>query len=219
MNMNRRKVTRYLTAALAVMLLVVFTASAAFAELYIPENRVIYKDKDTTSYNIMLDGVSKTSAITKLKSSKKSVATVSKFVYGDTAYVAINMKKPGKTTVTFNVKYKGKTVKAKTKVEIRKYVNPFKSLKIGSKNYASKFKENPYCTLTKTAKGKMTIKLKSGYKIKGISTYNGNDGSGYKILKNKKNITIKKGYVLSISVLPKDAPDDEEPLTCTLHVE
>jgi cell division protein YceG involved in septum cleavage len=50
------------------------------------------------------------------------------------------------------------------------YSNPFKTLKIGSKDLASKFKKSRYANHTPKAESeKITVKLKSGWKLKSIT--------------------------------------------------
>ena len=200
--------SRCFIAVLAVFLTGLLSSAVVFAEPWIPEKKVIYLQEGITSENIQLEGVSKTSAITKLKSSKKSVATVSKFVHEGTAYVAVEPKKPGTAKITFNVKYGKKTIKAKTTVIVRKYENPLKTFKIGSKNYASKFNKSGHVTLEKKKlKGKLNVKLKSGYELVEIAVYSWKDGSGYKNYKNNKSVTVASGKTLSVQVCSKDDPD------------
>ena len=218
MKNKTRFTTRCFLVTLVVLLTGILSAAVVYAEPYIPKKKVIYQDGVENSFNINLEGVSKTSDVTKLKSSKKSVATVTKFEYMGTAYVSIHPKKAGTTIVTFNVKYKNKTIKAKTTVVIKKYVNPLKTLKIGSKNYASKFKKTRFVSLKKALKGKLSIILKSGYQISSISTYNSKNGSGYKTLKNNKTIKIPKNYVLCLEILPDNAPEDEVPMELEIRV-
>jgi uncharacterized protein YjdB len=143
------------------------------------------------------------------KSSNPKVATVSKFEYQGTMYVAVAPKSPGKTDVTFRVKHNGKTIKAKVAVTILKYVNPFKALKIGSKSIVSLFKKTNMAHATKALKGKITYKLKKGWKLHTISCYNAKDGSNYKNLDPKKSNTIKKGYRLSFGLSYNGAEEQE----------
>ena len=196
--------------ALVVCLTGLFSSVVVFAELYIPEKKVIYLDDATGISYIYLQGVSKASAITNLKTSKKSVAKISKDVNGDTAVISIAPKKAGTTNVTYNVKYEGKTIKAKTKVILRKYVSPLKSFKIGSTNYTSKIKKTGHLRVDKALKGKLSIKLKSGYKIHAISIYSWSGGSSPKTGKNNKTVKVPKGKTLSIQVLPKGGDEEDK---------
>ena len=210
MRTHKHFTVRCFLIAFVMLLTGAFSAVVAWAEPDIPEKKVFYLDGTVGESYIYLYGVSKTSAIKNLKNSKKSVADVFRSVNGDTAVVAIRPKKAGTTTVSFNVKYKGKTIKAKTKVIARKYVNPLKSLKIGSVNFTSQFKKTGHITLNRPLKGKLSIKLKAGYKILEMNVYSWSGGSTMKKVKNNKNVYVPKGKTLSIQVLPKGADEEEK---------
>ena len=170
------------------------------ADIYIPKEETIVKAPNLFSQNIHLDGVKKKSDVTKVKSTNKSVLKAEVFDNNGTIYVGLQPKKDGKATVTFNYKLKGKTHSAKIKVKVVKYVNALKSLKIGSKEYASQFNKAEDIFQDKKLSGKLNVKVKSGYSIVGINSYSSNGGVGFKTLKNGKKVTIKKGHVLSIGV-------------------
>lgn len=117
------------------------------------------------------------SKVKALKSSKKSVATVTQSKDGTNGYyIRMNLKKAGTTTVSF--KYKSKTYK--TKVIVKKYVNPVSSIKIGNTTLpSSKFKTGTGVSLkySKFAnkKVKVTINLKPGWETdSGSSIRNAN---------------------------------------------
>lgn len=77
------------------------------------------------------------------------------------------------------------------KVTVQKWVNPCKSLKLGNKDYASKYKNDQYYWFSKpskTKKVKLSVKANKGWTLKSI-TYN--DGSSYAYKKIKNNSTIK----------------------------
>ena len=198
--MNTRPISRILSVLLLMCLLVGMQLPALADELYIPTELSFQMSEGIGSRNISLNGVKKTSAITKLKSSNPKVATVSKFEYEGTAYVAVEPKSPGNTTVTFRVKYNGKTVKGKVAVTVLKYVNPFKALKIGTRSCASLFNKTDRVYTAKTLKGKITYKLKKGWELHSIHRYNATNGSNFKSLNPKKSNTVKKGYRLSFEL-------------------
>ncbi len=211
MRMQRHFTIRWFLVLLVVFLTGIFSASVVLADPYIPEKKVYYLDGTPGITYIYLNGVSKTSAITKLKTSKKSVAKVFKDVPdGSTAAVAILPKKAGTTTITFNVKYNGKTIKAKTKFIARKYTSPLKSFKVGSKNFTSKFKKTGHLHVDQALKGKLSIKLKPGYKINHISIYSWSGGGSVKEPKNNKTVKVPKGKTLSLQVIPKGADESEK---------
>ena len=190
---------RKFVCALLVLLLIGLQIGA-LADPYIPETMTIVKAPDIGSRNISLDGVTSESDISKLKSSNKKVVSLSTFTYGDEVYIAIAPKKAGTTTVTFEYEYGGKTNKGKVKVTVLKYENPFKSLKIGSKDYASMFKDRSMINTGKALKGKLTIKLKDGWKLLNVCSYNYKNGEDFKSLAVNKKITVAKGRRLDILV-------------------
>ena len=112
-------------------------------------------------------------AISAAKSSNKKVATVkaNKSTYNGSTYywLTVQIKKAGTTKITY--KFGGK--KYSVKYKVKNYVNPLKKLKIGSKNYASKFNPKALSSGSDLAvasvgsmpKGKVSIKLKSGWKF------------------------------------------------------
>ena len=145
------------------------------------------------------------SGISKVKSSNKKVGTVvtKKAEYGDTANdisVYLKLKKTGKTTVTYKVKENGKTKSYKTKLVVYKYKNPFKTLKVGKVNYKSDFKGCDYST-RESSKGKITVKVKKGWKVKGI--YARSAGSKWKKLKKNATVDIAKKHSVMISLKNK----------------
>ena len=211
MKAQRHFTIRWFLVVLVVFLTGIFSASVVLADPYIPEKKVYYMDGTSGVTYIYLHGVTKTSAITNLKTSKKSVAKVFKDVPdGKTAAVAILPKKAGTTTITFKVKYNGKTIKGKTKFIARKYSSPLKSFKVGSKNFTSKFKKTGHLQVDKALKGKLSIKLKSGYKISQMSIYSWSGGSFVKEPKNNKSVNVPKGKTLSVQVIPEGADETEK---------
>lgn len=107
-----------------------------------------------------------------LKTSNKSVVSIKQAKQKDTYlgkycyYLYLKAQKPG--TATVSVKLKGKTYT--TKVIVKKYVNPVKSVKIGSTSvFGSKFNSSSVVNLSygKFAgkKLKTTVVLKKGWKL------------------------------------------------------
>lgn len=74
----------------------------------------------------------------------------------------------GKTTITVTVKLNGKTYKKSCVYNYLKYVNPFSSFKIGSTNYTGTMNKKYEIKTGKIPAGKISYKLKSGYKIERI---------------------------------------------------
>lgn len=117
----------------------------------------------------------------KAKSSNKSVAAP-KLMSGDGwCCMTVKFKKPGKATITF--KYGTKTYKGTWTV--KKYENPFKTLKIGGKDYKAQanvsnfegymdYEDNPLsqnssARMKQSMSGKrISIKMKTGWKLVSI---------------------------------------------------
>ncbi len=139
----------------------------------------------------------------KLKLSKKNIAKVDymKGTYYSTdltilVFPVVKNKKiqTGKTTLSFTVTKGKKKYPLSCDIIIRKAPNPFKSLKINGKEYASSF--NKYWTINVpfSKKAKITYKLKSKkYKLFYYS-------DGYKKIKFKSGSTVKVGKNLYVNI-------------------
>lgn len=143
--------------------------------------------------------------VVKLKSNNKKVVTVDESILGGLhgeKEIYFTPKKVGKTTVTFQVKNGKKVQKFTTKVIVKKYSNPIKSFKIGKTQYASKFKRTNFIEPKKGATGKLSIKLKSGWKIKSIRHHRAKDCRDVKV-KNNKKMRLRDGDSLIVTVYNK----------------
>lgn len=127
--------------------------------------------------------------ITQLKNSNKKVATVKKNKYNWSS-LDIIPRSVGKTKITF--KCSGK--KFTTIVNVSEYESPFKSIKIGKKDFTKNYNvSNYYCLTgqTENLEGKLRIKLKKNWKIENMKiTYYDNPWDMRKI-KNNQNITLR----------------------------
>jgi multidrug efflux pump subunit AcrB len=106
----------------------------------------------------------------KVKSSNTKVIYIGA-MGGDTITgFVFSAKKAGKANLTIKVILKsGKTKTYKAKVTAVSYSNPLKSLKIGSKEIASRFKKDQYASYnTKAESQKVSVKLNSGWTLKSI---------------------------------------------------
>lgn len=124
-------------------------------------------------------------------------------------------KKAGTTTVSFKMKVNGTWKSYSVKVTVRKYENPFSSIKIGSKNYTSKFKNSRVLISKSNLKGKLSIKLKSGWKLEVIYKYTPN---GATKLKNNQSVTLKKNDGSKLMILLKNTKQNYE-FPITVYVE
>ena len=115
-------------------------------------------------------------------------------------FLVIKAVKPLKRgTVRFKATLNGKSRTYKTKVVAMEYKNPFGILKIGKKDYASKYKkfDNTF-TVKKTVKGKLKVKASPGFRIEGMKLLHNFDEENGKTLKNGDSIRIRKGDSLQI---------------------
>ena len=139
---------------------------------------------------ISVTGTTKASQIKNLKSSNKSMKVSAHAAAS--GYIRVEYSKPGKTTITFTAKGK----KLRTTFTVKKYANPVATLKIGSKNYTSKFNKSKYTyTSKKISKQTLNIKAKKGWTIKNVYVYN-SKGKLYNVNKSKfsKKVTLNKKY-------------------------
>ncbi len=193
MKNTKRKRSLLLTVlVLTVMFGVLEPKAAAAPEL--SEKNVTYMVADPVpSYSLDIMGVTKKSKITGLKSSKGNVAAVaiSKSPFYKYVQLVVEPLNPGKTNISFKVKYGNKTKKLSLKVTVKKYENACASFKIGSKNYASKFGKGMFVTAKNPKKSqKISITAKKGWKLMGIrlNTKNGKITT----IKNKTTVKMKK---------------------------
>lgn len=139
--------------------------------------------------------------IKNMKSSNKSVVTASAVKEGTLTYIDFKIKKAGSSVLTFKVKIGNKTFSYKTKVNVRKYTNPLKTCKIGSRNFIPTFNMYNSCEVGKKMSGKFKLALKSGWKLVSIQTYNSETGGNFKsYIKVPSKITLKKNELLKITV-------------------
>lgn len=140
--------------------------------------------------------------VSKLKSSNSKVLKVHiANKGGKQEAIGIQSKKAGTATVSFTATVNGKKHNFKCKVKVVKYQNPFKSFKVGSKNYASKYKNTSFSAWADNKnwpapskdkiKGKLNIVPNKNWKIKSIRVANAYE-TGWKKIKNKSKIDMSK---------------------------
>jgi len=173
---------------------------------YFPESTLVYLDTPAEFRLIYSDASVKD--VTSLKSSNKKVATVKKMVnpeMPDAVIIRVTPKKAGKTKVSFKFKHDNKTYKFKMNVVVKKYENPFKSLKVGTLSLA-KYLDlanhteaiNAHVPLKKAlSKKKLNFTLKSGWKLQNLAL---NHAGTWKMIKNGQKITIKKGDEIDFQI-------------------
>ena len=158
------------------------------------------KDKSLNTEQWVLGKKGTNYKVTGLTSSNKKIVTVSKIYDQEYTCIKFKVKKAGKAKVSFKVKVGSKTYSYKCDVSVSKYSNPVKTLKIGTKNYASKYNKNNYYDLGGENKvtGKLTVKTNKDWEIKFLYIWDYNKNKEIKV-KNNKNITLKENQSLMVS--------------------
>ncbi len=111
--------------------------------------------------------------------------------------INVEPKKVGKATATVDYTYEGTTKPYTFTFNIKKYVCPVSSIKIGNKNYASKLKYCGTYNIGKKVSGKLSVNPKSGWKIVDIGLDNWVSGKWTKI-KNNKRVTLKPNTAIYV---------------------
>lgn len=141
------------------------------------------------SSTISIVGCSKKSEIKNLKSDNKNIK-----VSARDGYIRVEFgDKAGKAKITCKVK----GVKLSTTFTVKKYSNPFKSIKLGKTNITSKYKKNWTYRQTKQFKNqKLNIQMNKNWKISSIYVYNSSGSQSFRVNSNKfnKKISIKGNY-------------------------
>ncbi len=203
----KKVLSKVLSLCIAVMvafgLIIVPAAAPAHADGFVSgsikyrKSMTLYSGSEYGNvYLIKMGSKLKGAKSVKIKSSNKKVLEPFGYYKGDKDLMA-NAKKSGKADLTVKVKKGGKTKTYKIKVKVEKSGNPFKSFKVGKKNITSQFKSEQIadCRVKNNSKQKISIKPKSGMKIKKIqfSTYDfETDKSIRKNIKNNSTVKVKK---------------------------
>ena len=195
----RKKVLQLLSlCAVVVFMSAMVTMAAGKSQLsHVPKTTTYQLTKPITTYGIPCDKGGKIiKSSFKTKGSAYAKVTFNYNEYDKTYYVHIEPKKPGKASVSFNYKWKGKTTKYNFTFVIKKYVCPVASFKIGSKEYASAFKTDFKKNVTKTVSGKVSVKAKKGWKLLDIGYWT---NSKYKEIKNGAKVKVSKGALVQVT--------------------
>lgn len=199
MKITKKRIISLLLASL--MLMSVFgtlTASAASKVQLGAKSGTYYlrKGQKEVAFDIYIDGVLSVSDVKNVKVSNPKIATVS-VVDNSGIILFVKAKKLG--TATISCTAKGKVLKYK--LTVCRYVNPFKKLMLGSKNYASLFDKKEESKDIKNPGGlsKLTVKPKKGWKLTNIvGTYWDPDTKGES--GNTFDKKIKNGEDLDLSI-------------------
>lgn len=192
------------------MLVLLLGVSALAATVKAPKfGTVTLYDGGTELAMVSQESVPLTVSDVKIANKKIATAKVEKRDDGGSiTYSVIRLEpvKKGTTTLSFKLKVNGKKKSYKVKVQVKGYVNPFSSLKIGSANYASRYNSagsNNYIHTSSAIKGKLSIKLKKGWELTpetGIYTGNIYGGELLKAVKNNTSIAVGNGQYLKIGI-------------------
>ena len=195
-----------MTLMLAILVLPVTELQAANAKIAKNMTVVYYpKAKQHNEVNITLSKIK----VSKVKSSNSKALKVSTLKSDmDFSLLKFTPKRAGTSTVSFTAKTKSKTYTYTSKVKVVKYQNPFKTLKIGSKNYTSKFKNTDYpgwaFASSDKIKGRLNITAKKGWKVSKIELVNLSTRKAKKI-KNKTKIDMSKKGVDRLDITMKNS--------------
>ena len=159
----------------------------------------LYAVKPRQTNMVPINWVSDKKQIKNLKCSNSKVASVSIKKHSGACFLAIVPKKAGKVKISFTAKY-GENLqyskKLNFKVTVLKYSNPCKSFKIGSKQYASLFKNNPEAKVRpQNKKLKISVKPNKGWAVKKIEVYS----DLYKKVRNGGKVNMKKGGEICVT--------------------
>lgn len=151
------------------------------------------------SYNrtIRIKNMKKGDIITKVIPKGNDYSIVNAFDsderYDEILVNTFNSLKSGTTKVLVNVKRGSKTYKLSMKVKVVSFSSPIQSAKVGKKDVKKYISNVPMGQLKKNCSGKLSIKMKKGWKIVKITqTVNGKA----KKIKNNKTVNTAKGAIL-----------------------
>ena len=151
------------------------------------------------SYNrtIRIKNMKKGDIITKVVPKGNDYSIVSAYDsderYDEILVNTFNSSKSGTTKVLVNVKRGKKIYKLSMKVKVVSFSSPIQSAKVGKKDVKKYISNVPMGQLKKNCSGKLSIKMKKGWKIVKITqTVNGKT----KKIKNNKTVNTAKGAIL-----------------------
>ena len=143
--------------------------------------------------------------IKSIKTTNSKVASVKVNDQPGYKQLAILLKKAGKATVSFKLTDGTQTRSYKIQVTLRSYQNPFKTLTIGGKSYASKFKKYTRYDAGKNLKGTLKFKLNSRYTLKYVTHESWMHEELHRYTKSNVKVSLdsKKGETLCFVLYDK----------------
>lgn len=209
---------------LAVMAVPGMKSAAASGKPTCVKKQTVYVSKQNTPYSetvqwstrysgaIYIKNLSSDARITNIKSSNKKVKVKNMFNVAEdhaTRFKGLWVEGNGcgtgtKSKISFKVKQGGKTYSLSYNVAIKQEPARYSSLKIGGKNYASELSGYEAKVLTLPRKKvKLSVKLKSGMKLEGISVLT---QTGMKKMKNGASVKLREGDQIFIDYCYKKKP-------------
>lgn len=191
-----RRVARTLgTVQLALLLMLAWAIPARAAETtisYISGGTVAlcYFPQQSNSWDNHCVFLVPSGKVSNVKVSNKAVLDTTQSKFGTSHYyLELYLKKAGKSKLSYT--YKGKT--HKVTIVAKKYVNPCKKLMLDSTNITKKFNTAREAFVQRTAKRKIRVAPKAGWKIEGI--YCQGASGATKKLTNGGKVPAKCKYV------------------------
>lgn len=184
--------------------LYVQTASSWYDGHTVPVWNQYQKGMADKSYNerlgIAINNLVSNAKITSVKSSNPKVLTAK---YSPKKYkkgILVTFKNFGTSKVTFKVKQNGKTYTLSCRYTFKKIPTPFKSLKVGGKQIASRFTGRSFYSYdTGKTSVKISYRAKSNVQIAKITYYNTKTGKEIKVKNNSRLNIPSNGISLTIS--------------------
>ena len=161
----------------------------------IDKSIVMFRNSDNRT--IRIKNMKKGDVITKAVPKGNDYSIVSAYTsddrYDEILVNTFNSSKSGTTKVYVNVKRGKKIYKLSMKVKVISFTSPIQTAKVGKKNVKKYISNVPMGLLNKNCSGKLSIKMKKGWKIVKITqTINGKT----KKIKNNKGVNTAKGAIL-----------------------
>ena len=161
----------------------------------IDKSIVMFRNSDNRT--IRIKNMKKGYVITKAVPKGNDYSIVSAYTsddrYDEILVNTFNSSKSGTTKVYVNVKRGKKIYKLSMKVKVVSFTSPIHTAKVGKKNVKKYISNVPMGLLNKNCSGKLSIKMKKGWKIVKITqTINGKT----KKIKNNKGVNTAKGAIL-----------------------
>lgn len=171
----------------------------------------LYPAKDKNKEEIYRYGdegvISQAGKITGLKIKNKSVVSIKKKPgYEGKTELWLKPKKVGETMFSYKYKEAGKTKTKKVKVEVKKYVSPVTSIKLGTTTIkGTKLKNSSIYNVKYSKFAKQKVKVKITPAKDWILVLDGGPyiDAGGNSVENGSKVKVSKGFVINVPMLNK----------------